>query len=188
MMSIWVTSLERSLEQALDLLQSAVEACTDVWEQPMWPVPAPDEGSEFVGQDWNPITDPERNRELARLWVERRSTPWSVAWHALECLDYDLTGELHPWLPPPPFTEHPHWRDLATLERAWTRTQMIGYVADCRQRARDELGSLTDEKAATPLTDTHRYKGQPYARLLTGLPSHTVEHAAQIHQFVNDVG
>jgi hypothetical protein len=28
--------------------------------------------------------------------------------------------------------------------------------------------------------------GEPYAWLLTGLPGHTIEHASQIRQFMND--
>ena len=29
--------------------------------------------------------------------VQRHSTPWGVAWHALEVLDYDLNGESGAW-------------------------------------------------------------------------------------------
>lgn len=40
-------------------------------------------------------------------YAARRSTPWSVAWHALEIVDYDLTGDLAPFSPPPPFRTGP---------------------------------------------------------------------------------
>ena len=54
----------------------------------MWEVPADLFGPEPPGPDGKPVTDPAARTAL----VQRRSTPWSVAWHALEGLDYDLTG------------------------------------------------------------------------------------------------
>jgi hypothetical protein len=121
MAAIWVESLGRSCERALDLLAATVRDCTDeLWEMSMWQVPAMDPDHKFVDSDWNPITDPAQRRALAQRWVQRRSTPWSVAWHALEGLDYDLNGESGPWAPPPPFTGHPHWRDLPSLPAAWS--------------------------------------------------------------------
>jgi hypothetical protein len=184
MTSIWVESLGRNFEQALDLLASSVRECTDAdWETPMWHVPGLGPEHQFLGADWKPVTDPEKRRALAERWVERRSTPWSVAWHALEGLDYDLSGEFSPWLPPPPFAGHPHWRDLPSLPAAWSRPEVLGYIGYCRERVRNTLAGMTDETAATPLPPTHRYRGQPYAWIVTGLPVHTTEHAAQIWQF-----
>ena len=71
---------------------------------------------------------------------------------------------------------------------AWSRSEIIGYIDHCRQRARDTLEDMTDEKAATPLPPAHRYKGQPYAWILTGLVVHTTEHASQIRQFIAAAG
>ena len=131
--SIWVESLGQSFEQALDLLAAALRACTDeLWESSMWEVPADLFGPEPLGPDGKPMDDP----ASCLVLVQRRSTPWSVAWHALECLDYDLTGEFGPWAPPPPFTGKPHWL-LTTLPRGWTRPEMLGYVEYCGQRVRD---------------------------------------------------
>ena len=100
--SIWVESLGRNFEQALDLLAAAVRDCTDeLWEASMWQVPDPGPDCQFLGPDWKPVTDPATRTRFDM--VQRRSTPWSVAWHALEVLDYDLNGEFGPWAPPPPF-------------------------------------------------------------------------------------
>ena len=42
MTSIWVESLSRSFDQALDLMAAAVRDCTDeLWESGMWQVTAP---------------------------------------------------------------------------------------------------------------------------------------------------
>jgi hypothetical protein len=89
MTSIWVESLGRTFDQALDLLAAAARDCTDdLWESSMWEVPADVFGAEPPGPDLLPVTDPPVRHALA----QRRSTPWSVAWHALETLDYDLIG------------------------------------------------------------------------------------------------
>jgi hypothetical protein len=189
MASIWVESIGREFEQALDLLASAVRDCTDeLWETSMWRVPLPDAAHQFLGADWKPVTDPAQRSALAQRWVERRSTPWSVAWHALEVLDYDLNGESGPWAPPPPFTGHPHWRDLPSVPAAWSRTDILGYIDYCRQHARNTLEGMTDEKAARLLPPAHRFQGQPHAWIITGLVRHTTEHASQIRQFITAGG
>ena len=189
MATIWAESLGRNFEQALDLLAAAVRDCTDdLWETSMWPVPAPGPEHQFLGPDWKPITDAAQRTALIEAWVQRRSTPWSVAWHALEVFDYDLNGEFGPWWPPPPFAGHPHWRDLPSVPTAWSQSEILGYIEHCRQRARDTLAEMTDEKAATPLPKAHRYGGQPYAWIMTGLVIHTTEHASQIRQFITGAG
>jgi hypothetical protein len=185
MTSIWVESLGRSFDQALDLLVAAVRDCTDqLWVASMWEVPARDPEGDLMGPDGKLITDPAERRALAQRW----STPWSVAWHALECLDYDLTGSFGPWAPPPPFTGHPHWRDLTSLPSVWPRSELLAYVDYCRRKVRDTLGGMTEETAATLLPPTHRYGGQPHAWIITGLVVHTTEHASQIQQFITASG
>jgi hypothetical protein len=185
MSSIWVESVGRSFDEALDLMTAAVRDCTDeLWEESMWPVEAPGPDRQFLGPDWKPVTDAAQRSHLAQRWVERRSTPWSVAWHALETLDYDLTGDFGPWAPPPPFTGHPHWRDLSGLPEAWSRSEILGYTDYCAQRVRDTLKGMSDKEAATPLPQAHRYHGQPHAWIITGMVVHTTEHAAQIRQFI----
>ncbi len=185
MTSIWVESLGRSLDQALDLLVAAVKDCTgELWETPMWRVPPPDLGRALLGSDGRPVADPAQRDAL----VQRHATPWAIAWHALECFDYDLNGEFGPWAPPPPFAGHPHWRDLLSLPAAWSRSEMLAYIDYCRQQARNTLADMTDEKAATLLPRAHRYRGQPHARIIFGLVGHTTEHASQVRQFLSAAG
>lgn len=187
--TIWVDSITMGFEEAFGLLGAAVRDCPDrLWGSSMWEVPAPAPGSRFIRQDWTEIADASENAVLARRWVERYSSPWSVAWHALEVADYDLNGDFAPWAPPPPFTEHPHWRDLATLSEPWSRSQILGYVDHCNERARETLAGMTDEQAAAPLPQSHRYGGQPHARIIIGLIGHTTEHASQIRQFITAAG
>jgi hypothetical protein len=180
MTSIWVRSLGRSFDAALDLLAAAIRDCPDeLWSRGMWDVPADLFGPEPPGPDGKPVTNEAKRKAI----VQRRSAPWSVAWHALECLDYDLTGEFGPWAPPAPFAGHPHWM-LTTLAAPWTPSELLAYVDYCRQRVVDVLAGMTDEKAATPLPTTHRYGGQPHAWIITSAVGHTVEHGAQIRQFI----
>jgi hypothetical protein len=185
MSSIWVKSLGRNFRRALRLLEGAVRDCSDeLWGTSMWVVPARDADAELAGPDGTLVTDPAARLAL----VQRHSTPWSIAWHALEVLDYDLSGEFVPWFPPPPFTEKAHWRDLTTLPSGWSQSEILGYVDYCRLRVLDTLSDMTDEQAATPLPPTHRYRGRPFAWELTAIPLHTVEHASQIRQFITAAG
>ena len=76
MSSIWLDSLNRSFEEALDMLATAVQDCTDeLWVQPMWDVPADLFGLQPPGPDGTPATNAAERKAL----VQRRSTPWSVA-------------------------------------------------------------------------------------------------------------
>jgi len=186
MANVWVESLERGFERALDLLSDAVRDCPgELWEASMWTVAKPGDDHEFLSPDWKPVARGEQRDELARRWVERWATPWSVAWHALETLDYDIGGGFGPWAPPPPFAGHPHWRDLASLPAAWSRAELMDYTDSCRQRVRDTLATMTGELAARPLPAAHRYRGEPYAFVITGVIGHTTEHASQIRQFIS---
>jgi hypothetical protein len=65
---------------------------------------------------------------------------------------------------------------------------MLDYVDYCRQRVRDMLAGMTDEKAATPLPPAHRFSGQPHAWIITGAVGHTIEHGSQIRQFITSAG
>ena len=177
--------VKRCFQRAFDLMEAAVRDCTDeLWETSMWRVPAPDPDHELLGPDEQPVADPVQRSAL----VQRHSTPWGVAWHALEGLDYDLNGESGPWAPPPPFTGHPHWRDLPSLPAAWSRSDVLAYIEYCRHRVRDTLADMTDERAAKLLPPAHRYRGEPHAWIITGIVGHTTEHASQIRQFITAAG
>jgi hypothetical protein len=178
--AIWADSVRRSLDEAVELLGAVVEDCPgELWRAPMWRV----QPSEVVGEVYDdggaPVSDPAQRDARIQRW----SQPWSVAWHALEVLDYDLAGEMVPWTPPPPFAGNPHWQTFTSLPVGWSHSEIAGYVDHCRQRIRDVLGDLTEDEAATLLPATHRYAGKPYAWIVTSLIGHTTAHAMQIRQF-----
>lgn len=164
----------------MESLAAAVRDCPDgLWQEPMWEVQASDIVGEVRDVGGRPVTDRAQRDALVQRW----SAPWSVAWHALEVLDYDLAAELDAWAPPPPFAGKPHWQTFTSLPIPWSRAQISEYVDYCRRRVRDALTGMTEEKASALLPPAHRYKGRPYARIVTGLIGHTTAHATQIRQF-----
>lgn len=163
-------------------MAAAVRDCPDdLWETPMWPVSASDLDFELLAPDGSQVTEPADRQNL----VQRHSTPWAVSWHALEVLDYDLTGEFGPWAPPPPFAGHPHWQ-LTRMPSAWSPFDILSYIDYCRDRVRETMAGMTEAKASAPLPPAHRYRGQPHAWIISGTVGHTIEHAAQIRQFITD--
>ena len=162
---MFVQSATRNFEQALRLLEVALTDCPeDLWETDLWPDEAP--------------TAPTPSGGL------HGSAPWFLAYHALTVLDYDLSAELEPWEPPRPFDEHT-W---SFPNRVFTRAEVLGYLSYCRGRVRRTLDALTEDGAARPVPGAHRYHGTPYGVLVGSLPSHLVEHAAQIRQFLTAAG
>ncbi len=146
-------SVQRSLNEAVELLGTATEDCPDeLWCAPMWRV----QPSEIVGEVY-----------------DDRGVP----------IDYDLASEMIPWTPPPPFAGNPDWQTFTSLPVGWSHSEIAGYVDHCRQRIRDSFGDLTEDAAATLLPATHRYAGKPYAWIVTSLIGHTTAHAMQIRQF-----
>jgi hypothetical protein len=138
MASVWVESIGRSLDEALESLARSVRDCPEeLWQVPMWRVQGADIAGVVCDTGGAPVTDLVPREAL----VQRRST-WSVAWHALEVLDYDLAGELVAWSPPPPFAGKPHWRTFTSLAVPWSPSQIGRYTYYCRQRVRDTLGDL----------------------------------------------
>lgn len=161
----FVESMARNFDEALRLLAAAVADCPDdLWERDLWPDEAP--------------TAPAPHGGL------HGSAPWFLAYHALTTLDYDLTAEFGPWAPPPPFDDNT-W---SFPNRVFTRSELLGYVDHCRERVRTTLDALTEEHAARPLPDAHRYHGTRYGVIVGGIPLHVVEHASQLRQFLHAAG
>lgn len=182
--SIWVESLGLNLHEALDFLESAVRDCPDeLWQASMWDVPAPEPGIEVRGPGGVPITDAGERRAL----VQRHGMPWGVAWHALQVLDARLhQGGLVPWEPSPALGVDPDF-DITTLAAPWSQTDLLRYVAHCRERVVDAMSELSEERASARLA-SGRHQGKPYAWRLMQMARHVTEHASQIRQFMTMAG
>lgn len=161
----FVHSMASNFRTALELMEAAVGDCPDrLWETDLWPGEAP--------------TGPAPHGGL------HGSAPWFLAYHALLTLDYDLTAELAPWEPPQPFDQN----TFAYPDRVFSPTEILGYLRYCRARVRQTLDGLSEETAARPLPEAHRYRGMQYGVLVGSVPLHVVEHAAQIRQFLTAAG
>jgi hypothetical protein len=160
----FVQSMARNFEDALRLMESAIADCpAELWETDLW-AEAP--------------TAPAQHGGL------HGSSPWFLAYHALTCLDYDLSGDFEPWRPPKPFDDNT-W---SFPNRMFTKIELAGYVEYCRGRVKAALDGLSEESAARPLPPTHRYHGTLYGVNAGSIPLHVVEHAAQIREFVHAAG
>jgi hypothetical protein len=196
MTSIWVESLGGRFQRAFDLMEAAVRDCTDeLWQANMWEVPDDNPAREVRGPEGNLVTDPAGRHAL----VQRYGTPWGVAWHALERLDFLLTGGFVPWEIWPPLSERladgtaaalpaaaavsgHTGLDILTMSTPWSRSDVLAYTDYCRQRVADTLKEVTDDKAAT-------LSGRrTYAERLMQAYDHVVEHASQVRQFITAAG
>jgi len=161
----FVQSTAHNFEQALRLMEAALTDCPDhLWQADLWPDEAP--------------TGPAPHGGL------HGSAPWFLAYHALSCLDYDLTAEFEPWAPPQPFDDNTY----GFPDRMFTKPELLGYVDWCRGRVRQTLAGLTEETTARPLPSAHRYHGMLFGLIVGGIPLHVVEHASQIRQFLTAAG
>ena len=162
---MFVQNLANTFDVALRLMGAALTDCTDdLWQTDLWPHEAP--------------TAPTLHGGL------HGSAPWCLGYHALSCLDYDLTGGFEPWAPPQPFDDNTY----GFPNRVFTRPELLGYVDWCRGQVRRTLNALTEESAARPLPRTHRYHGMAFGVVVGNVPGHVIEHAAQIRQFLTAAG
>lgn len=158
-------SLATAFDAALRLMEAALADCPEsLWQTDLWPDEAP--------------TGPAPHGGL------HGSAPWFLGYHALSCLDYDLTGGFEQWAPPHPFDDNTY----AFPNRVFTQPELRGYVEWCRGRVDRTLDTLREESAARPLPASHRYHGAAFAVLVGGIPGHVTEHAAQIRQFLTAAG
>jgi hypothetical protein len=192
MTSAWVDALGSRFQRAFDLMDGAVRDCPDdLWQANMWDVPDDDPSRELRGPARALVTDPAGRHAL----VQRYGTPWAVAWHALERLDFLITGGFVPWEVWPPLSERlakgtaaalpaaagvsgHTGLDILTMATPWSCSDLLAYSAYCRQRVVDTLEDVTDARAATLVGR------RTYAARLMQAGDHVVEHAAQIRQFI----
>ena len=98
MTSVWVESLGRNMQGALDLMEAVIRDCPDeLWQANMWRVEG--QGAEIRDADGNPVTDEAEQHSL----VQGNGQPWFIAWHALEVLEANLTSYFEAWQPWPGF-------------------------------------------------------------------------------------
>ncbi len=150
--------LWRQFGVAIDMLGDALQNCPDdLWQAQLWA----DEPDQFVAQGF--------------------STFWYLGYHTLFWLDLYLTGAEEGFAPPAPFDlveMHPG----ESLPRVYTRAELLGYSALCRQRTKDAIYALTSESASRPCA--FAWGEIPYGELQLYSLRHVQEHASQLLMFL----
>ena len=151
--------LWRQFGAAIDMLGEALRGCPDeLWEARLWP----DQPGQWVAAGF--------------------STFWYLGYHTLFWLDLYLTGAEEGFIPPEPFDLVEMEAD-ETLPRTYTRTELLGYLADCRQKCQETIYALSTE-------DAYRlcifpWGEVPFAELMLYTMRHVQAHSAQLHLFLD---
>jgi hypothetical protein len=113
----------------------------------------------------------------ASLPVWRRF--WYQAFHALFWLDWYLADSKESFGPPAPFTRDEFDPAGVYPERAYTKAELLGYLAHGRERLRVRMDALTDESAA----QRSHVASREFSMLELHLYSmrHVQHHAAQMN-------
>lgn len=148
----------RQFGTALDMFESALRGCPpELWEKPLWQ----DQPDQWVAKGFG--------------------TFWYLAYHTLFWLDLYLTGAEEGFQPPAPF-DLVEMQDGETLPHVYTRAELLGYLATCRQRLNETVSALTPEQANRICR--FPWGEVPFAELILYVLRHVVEHAAQLQLFL----
>ena len=61
----------------------------------------------------------------------------------------------------------------------FTKAELLSYIDYCRGRVRLTLDALTEDTAARPLPEAHRYHSMLYGVIVGSMPLHVLEHASR---------
>jgi hypothetical protein len=154
--------LWRQFAIAIDALDDALRTCPDeLWTSRLWA----DEPDQWVAAGF--------------------ASYWYLGYHTLFWLDLYLTGAEEGFAPPAPF-DLVEMEANETLPRIYTRTELLGYLALCRQRCQATIATLTGEDAYRVCR--FPWGELPFAELLLYTLRHVQEHAAQLHMFLGQHG
>lgn len=121
------------------------------------------------------------------LWEDTGQWPgfgqfWYVAYHALFWLDLYLTGAEEGFTPPVPFTLIEQDDQGPMPERPYTKAELRGYLAACRQRCRATIEGTTDEAANRRCR--FGWGEVSFVELLLYNMRHVAGHAAQLNMAI----
>lgn len=99
---------------------------------------------------------------------------WFVAYHTVMWTDLYLSGLTRKdFVPPAPFVNG------SLPEQPYSKEDVSGYLAECREKCRSVLLGMSDERAA----ETYTFSwggGMPFAELQLYTMRHVQEHASQL--------
>lgn len=184
MATIWGPTIARQYRSTLEDMAIVLRGCPPaLWEASMWEVRKTDNWmwppTDPAGQAFD---DPDvRERKFRAM-----SAVWRMASHALFFVDCDLSAMQSNWAPPPPFS--PNDEAAYVVPPTYSREELLGYVDHCRGKVDEVFEDLTDDQAAEPLPETHRYRGEPFSDLLVGGALHLLRHSTEIRTFLRGRG
>lgn len=97
---------------------------------------------------------------------------WFVAYHAVFWLDLFLTGSSEGFTPPAPFVRG------KLPDQPYSKADVLTYLKQCRQKAKDAINGLTDEKAYKVCV--FEWMQPTYLELQLYSMRHVQEHAAEL--------
>ena len=152
--------LWRQFGAAIDALDNALRACPDeLWEEQLWP----DQPDQRVAAGFSKF--------------------WYLGYHTLFWLDLYLTGAEEGFAPPPPF-DLVEMEDGEVLPRTYTRDELLGYLALCRQRCQDTICTMSTEGAQRVCR--FPWGELPFAELQLYNLRHVLEHASHLGMFLGE--
>ena len=149
---MWNDILWRQYSAALDMLEAAMRACPDtLWCEPAEP-------------RWN---------ESGVVGF------WYLAYHTLFFLDCYLSGSLKGFAPPEPFSLDEIDPAGVLPERAYSKAELLAYLAHGREKCRATLAALTEEKVAEVCEYPWLRLG--FGELIVDNLRHVQHHTAQMN-------
>jgi len=115
------------------------------------------------------------------LWNDRSRQPefWYVVYHTLFWLDFYLSDSVEKFAPPAPFTLDEMNPAGLMPERVYTKEELQNYLTHGRNKCREVIASLTDEKA--PQRCRPEWPDMTIAELMLDNMRHVQHHTAQLN-------
>jgi len=104
---------------------------------------------------------------------------WYLSYHCIFWTDYYLTPEPSKFEPPKPFTFSEFDPTGKKPDRTYTKTEVLGYLEHCRQKANQLIRELTADR----LNDRwiNEYKNYSLLEILLYNMRHIQHHSAQLN-------
>ncbi len=158
MLIIDQTMVWQQFNVAITRLERAISNCPEVlWETQLWP----DEPDQWVAAGFSRF--------------------WYIGYHTLFWLDLYLTGAEEGFMPPAPFALV-EMQANESLPRTYTRSELLDYLAHCRQATQTTINNLSTEQAQRLCS--FGWGEVPFGELLIYNLRHVQEHAAHLEMFL----
>lgn len=150
--------LWRQFGAAIEMLHDALADCPDgLWEARLWE----DQPDQWVAAGF--------------------SSFWYLGYHTLFWLDLYLYGAEEGFTPPAPF-DLVEMEANETLPRTYTRAELLGYLAYCRDKCQATINALSSAEAGRLCR--FPWGEVAYAELQLYSLRHVQEHGAQLRMFL----